>query len=114
MVGYSFASVGQYFGPGFEVPSHWAVIYNEAIFGNHILFTKDDIKEFEASDFNLLEGVSNNAWVENLGVDLLKLGSVSSIHCYLKGLSKEQRRCVYSLYRRWLVMMNQSIKLHSN
>ena len=111
MTDFSLFEVFQSLRPIKQIPPLWNVIYYEGIYGNHILFSNDEVLEFEKKEG---PSVSESGWLENVGFEIFKLESVGEISKLLNQISKDQRMQVYCLYKQWLRSTTEFLRVHAN
>ena len=82
-----------------ELPPLWEVIYQEAVRGHHLLFSRSDVERFETeSKVHQLkdEDLEN---LEDLVVKLIECSDLSIMSRMIDDLPLSKRRVLYQLYQ---------------
>lgn len=98
--------------PETNLPPLWQVIYQEAVRGNHLLFKRSDVENFDnqltftdhGTDLHIPEEV------EYLVLNILSCPDLQSMVRLIDRQSDRIRRTLYELYRRVLWMWRHYVR----
>ncbi len=96
-----------------NLPPTWQVIYQEAIRGNHILFSKGDLAAFnENSDLtNLERDLDVASQVSELAYQVLTAPSFPAMTEIIDRGSFEIRHGLFKLYQRYIALWTSHLKI---
>lgn len=82
----------------------WSMLYNEGIRGNHILFSKNDLKTFkeEKLDQNELKKLSESEKFEDTMYQILCCPDYRSMTKVIDSQEKQAKHLIYTFYMRTL------------
>src|SRR5262245_35555528 len=97
---------------GVGLPPLWEVIYHEAIRGHHLLFSRTDVERYDRdlSQNAFWEDAQVTEELEAVAVKIVACAELQDMVRLIDALSDDQRRNLYTMYRRVLWMWRNYIK----
>ena len=100
--------------PGVRLPPLWLLIYQEAIRGNHLLFSRVDVARFEQEGdaLELSDGLAER--IEDVIMRLVTCADLADMAKVIDSLPGHERLELFRYYKRFMLVARDYIKAQLN